>query len=291
MDYYPNLTFHIGNIEFTLMRIIAAGYSEPICEHSHGKHFYELYYIESGTGYMFMEKTQKSYPIGPGTFGLTGPGIPHSHYPSEHAFVKDYNLIFSVKPVSRHAAAEDSAIGEAILATPYWMGSDCEHVLPFFKKITEEASSKKPGHEIILKALCQELFVLLVRAFASGPEGKKKNYDIPDLNDNRQVIIDDMFFLHSDTLTLEMLAERLECSPRHASRYISLYYGKSFNELKNDFRMASAAAKLHDMKKPIRDISDELGFSSYDYFDKVFKKYFTLSPSDYRKRLRDQQLK
>ncbi|MGN0242801.1 MAG: helix-turn-helix domain-containing protein [Lachnospiraceae bacterium] len=179
---------------------------------------------------------------------------------------------------------EDSNTLQEIFNQSFWISYDCQHVLPIFKQIVKETAEQKIGHEILVKALCQELFVLLIREFTSISTTQKKYHDA-DLNHNRQLIIDEMFFLHSDTITLESLAERLECSPRHVSRYINLYYGKSFHELKNDFRMASAAAKLHDLDKPIRNISEELGYSSYDYFDRVFKKYFSLSPTDYRQQL------
>lgn len=288
MKFYPNLTFYIGNIEYTFMAASDSSYSEPIFTHTHGKHIYEIYYIKSGKGYIHIGNDQQKHVLESGTFGFNGASLSHSQYPAGDSTIKDYNITLSIKPSTKQPASAESRIGQAILDTPHWIGYNCEYALPVFKRIIEELQNQHVGHEIVLKALCKELCVLLVRSFSSDPMFEKKNYCYPDLNSNRQIIIDDILFKQNDTITLDSLAEQLECSPRHASRYINLYYGKSFNELKNDFRMSFAVAKLHDFDKPIRDISDELGFSSYDYFDKVFRKHFTLSPSDYRKKLQEE---
>ena len=49
------------------------------------------------------------------------------------------------------------------------------------------------------------------------------------------------------------------------------------------YRLKVAAAKLSDTEKKINTISTECGFNSIDYFCRVFKKQYHISPGKYRK--------
>lgn len=66
-------------------------------------------------------------------------------------------------------------------------------------------------------------------------------------------------------------------------RVFKKYLGKTMTEYFNEVRLDYAKLYLISTTKTITGISDELGFSSYTYFYKVFKQRYGVLPKDYRK--------
>ena len=66
---------------------------------------------------------------------------------------------------------------------------------------------------------------------------------------------------------------------------IEKYYSSSFSEKKNRARMSAAQLMLSDTSLGLLEISDKLGYSSQEYFNAAFKKYYGISPGRFRKRL------
>ncbi|MBO5797762.1 MAG: helix-turn-helix domain-containing protein, partial [Clostridia bacterium] len=50
----------------------------------------------------------------------------------------------------------------------------------------------------------------------------------------------------------------------------------------NSYRMSIAAELLPGTTKPISQISAEVGIDDSIYFNKMFKKYYQMSPTEYR---------
>lgn len=55
-----------------------------------------------------------------------------------------------------------------------------------------------------------------------------------------------------------------------------------------NYRLQEAAKLLSSTERKIHVISKEVGFESVDYFCKAFKKYYSMTPTEYRKN-RDRQ--
>lgn len=51
-----------------------------------------------------------------------------------------------------------------------------------------------------------------------------------------------------------------------------------------NYRLNEAAALLSKTEKKVNTISDETGFNNVDYFCRLFKKHYRVTPSEYRKR-------
>ncbi|MCD8285990.1 MAG: PocR ligand-binding domain-containing protein [Clostridia bacterium] len=91
----------------------------------------------------------------------------------------------------------------------------------------------------------------------------------------------------SDKITAETL-----CDQFHVARHI-LYdiFDKNFNTTVQryiaDKRLDTAKTLLISTDKPLRQISDETGFSDYNYFINFFKKETGMPPHQYRKKHRE----
>jgi AraC-like DNA-binding protein len=103
-----------------------------------------------------------------------------------------------------------------------------------------------------------------------------------------QTMTADKPYLDPD-LTLDALASQLRTSRNHLSQVLNHSLGTTFYEYVNRFRIKEAAEKLigpeagrHD----ILTIAADCGFHSKSTFNKVFKAWYGVSPSEYKRGLR-----
>ena len=101
--------------------------------------------------------------------------------------------------------------------------------------------------------------------------------------DSNSIIIEEYFLYEYASLSLNALADKLKLSPRQTQRLIWKYYGKSFQQKKAEARMSVASILLKDEDRSIAFIADTLGYSSPEHFSAAFRKYYKMSPSEFRK--------
>ncbi|MDD3122516.1 MAG: helix-turn-helix transcriptional regulator [Candidatus Izemoplasmatales bacterium] len=83
-------------------------------------------------------------------------------------------------------------------------------------------------------------------------------------------------------IKLEDISKVAYYSPSHISRWFNRYVGLSLNEYINKRRLSLAALMIKNTKKPIEYVAHFYGFNSSKYFSNLFKKYFNVSPRNYR---------
>lgn len=94
-------------------------------------------------------------------------------------------------------------------------------------------------------------------------------------------------FTNSD-MTLDILAEYLNCNRVHLSQAINRVTGKNFNQYINEYRVREAILILSNetsAKQTIDAIAYESGFNDRRTFYRVFKSATGLSPTDFRNNL------
>ena len=90
----------------------------------------------------------------------------------------------------------------------------------------------------------------------------------------------------SAQMSVADLAQMAHLSVPAFSREFSSVMHCSAKEFLQNELLARALHLMHDPKKKIREISEELGFSSPYYFSKFFKRRYGISPSFHRERER-----
>jgi AraC-like DNA-binding protein len=89
-----------------------------------------------------------------------------------------------------------------------------------------------------------------------------------------------------ETLSLQSLAEKCSISPHCLSQIINEHLKKSFPDLINGYRVEEAKTLLGDrgrVNRKVLAIAFEVGFNTKSGFNKVFKKYTNMTPTQYRK--------
>ncbi|OLS40371.1 helix-turn-helix domain-containing protein [Bacillus sp. MRMR6] len=81
---------------------------------------------------------------------------------------------------------------------------------------------------------------------------------------------------------LEDVAKYVDRNPAYYSHLLMDKTGKNFVDILAAFRMKEAKRLLKETRKPIKEISMLVGFRNANYFSRSFKRYFGLSPKEYR---------
>lgn len=83
-------------------------------------------------------------------------------------------------------------------------------------------------------------------------------------------------------LSLNLVAEWLRVSPQYLSSLFKAESGQNFTEYLNRYRSEAALGYLADLRLPVQKIAQCIGFGSAGSFIRVFKKYYAVTPGQYR---------
>lgn len=84
---------------------------------------------------------------------------------------------------------------------------------------------------------------------------------------------------------IEVVSDKLELSKDYIGKQFKAVMDMTLIEYCTFMKMEYAKKMLHDTSKKIYEISDAMGYSTVDYFTKLFKKYIGQTPSQYRKKI------
>jgi two-component system response regulator YesN len=93
---------------------------------------------------------------------------------------------------------------------------------------------------------------------------------------------------YGKNISLNDLAEQFYVSAPYLSRRFKEKTGLTLMEYLEDIRMDKAQEYLVNSEAQIADISEQVGYFEPAYFAKVFKKKYSLSPSEYRQKNKPQ---
>lgn len=85
------------------------------------------------------------------------------------------------------------------------------------------------------------------------------------------------------TVTLDELSERFHYSRRHLQRIIQKETGSTLIENLQNWKINEAGKLLCETHLSISEIYARLGFRSPNYFRRLFRDYYGMTPSQYRK--------
>lgn len=91
--------------------------------------------------------------------------------------------------------------------------------------------------------------------------------------------IDEHYF---EDIGLDIMAEMVELSPNYLSAIFKQTTGSSFIDYLTDLRMKKAKEKLQQLHLSISEVAQAVGYSSSQYFSRVFKNNVGMTPSAYR---------
>lgn len=134
------------------------------------------------------------------------------------------------------------------------------------------AETTTPRKMLVIKQMCVELAEAVDRA-----RSRLGNYSPPI-----RKAVEVLRHNYSQNLSLPELAEHVGMSASHLSRLFSKEIGMNISQYVAALRCEEAASMLRGSDFPIREVSAYVGYLDNNYFVKVFKKHYGMTPSEYR---------
>ena len=89
--------------------------------------------------------------------------------------------------------------------------------------------------------------------------------------------------------TLTQLGERFNLNPNYICNLFAKHYNTTLTCFITKLRMEEAAKQIQDKNVAFKEVATDCGYSDYYYFCKVFKEYFGMSPTLYRRQYEQQR--
>ena len=150
-----------------------------------------------------------------------------------------------------------------------------------------DAYIRKPFHPdellIQIETLLEKRRLLkkkYMRSIFKKEEAPVKDINMDFLQKATDIIYLEMRNPHFSTVSL---AEKLCMSPSQLNRKLSAVSGYTASLYINNLRIDYAKKKLISENKSVAEIAAECGFYDVAYFSRIFKKYTSVTPSQYRR--------
>lgn len=277
-SFYNNIDiqFSTGGCKFHAVNLICSPIRHNIQPHSHGINCYEIHYISDGYGTLNTE--DQEYAITPNTLFVTGPLISHSQITNPSSPMLEWCIYLRA---NEGETEKYDHIISRFLSETFWIGQDEHEILPLFKRLFFELENRFDGYLEMAGLLISQIVISIARNYIKITD--RTDGISSGVSERTSIIIEEYFLYEYRTASLGELSNRLGLSERQTQRVIEKYYGSSFGEKKNEARMSAAVILLEDGALSLANVSERLGYSSQEYFNTAFKKYYKISPGKYRK--------
>ena len=260
--------------------------AERIVMHRHA--FLEMVYIFTGKGIHELE--DGNYEIAPGDLLIVPPGVAHAY--RERYKMSLANIMFDLeKLLSREAFLQESSIFRALFLSSQELtgkfrfknhlslsGKDRDESEKIIHEMVFEEKTRQPCWETRLHSLLAAFIVHIVRICESPRYRGPGNLVLLD------TIIAYMRSHIRSASAMPKVAEKFGLSQRNLERLFQDAVQCTPVAYLNDLRLKASERLLAETGKSIGEIAEETGFPDSNYFAKIFRRKYQISPRDFRKR-------
>ena len=153
-------------------------------------------------------------------------------------------------------------------------------------EIQAEREAGKPGMYFVLKAYLTQILMLIVRETIDYPRNTNSGYNFETYGKSYAVkrIINYMSENFEKKISLDQIAHNMYLSPVYVSKIFKEETGESPINYLIKIRLEKAKAILERGEGgSIKSIANEVGYEDVYHFSKLFKKYYGVSPLNYKK--------
>ncbi len=269
--YYTNDTikFMMAKIFFTLADFRFQTMTDVYPSHYHGANTIEIHFIKKGSGIVIIDN--KEYKVKENWFYVVPAFASHTQIPNKNDPFDKYSIYLLVDKTTGFE-------NYLPLLEKVYVGEDKNNTVAFFDLLLNEFQNKKFGYNEIVVSCFKSIIVNILRD-VKIEEKRESSWQV----DSIQFKIEEILLNEFQTITIKELANKFYMSTRELQRYLKENYNSTFNELKKEARMSYASNKLLYTDMSIAEIAENCGYSTLEHFSFAFKKYYNVSPLQYRK--------
>lgn len=247
---------------------------------SHAHREYEINYVNTGCCIMGVE--EEYVPLRQGECIVIAPG-------QSHCFMVDMQKTCKITQLEAVIRFPKEAVGKLLfpaMESPYCKLHDCEKLLPLLERISyfHRAEELSQADQVQLDFSLLELFALLSEQF----EGQLR--DRLESEKDSGKVEEIIRYIHENLdqeLNMEALAVSYGVSSRYVRRYFQEQMGMGSSEYITMLRIGRAKQLLWRPEYSVTDVALMCGFSSSQYFCRVFRRQTKTTPAQYRKLWRE----
>lgn len=195
-------------------------------------------------------------------------------------------LTFSASLVMQHAEAMRLTPPKStVMFKSGPLGND-QKLANVFAEFVAELTSEKPGQEIVMHALVEQLMVHVLRNYAQPRRSDELELSRVGLVDRRiRRSVELMHTQLDQDLTLKALAAASYLSPFHFARLFKKLTGSTPHNYLAGIRAARAQLLLAETELSVTEVGARVGYLSASHFTKAFRVATGTTPREFRKSL------
>ena len=94
---------------------------------------------------------------------------------------------------------------------------------------------------------------------------------------------------YNENIDLNTAAKLVNISPSHLSSLFKKETGKNFSSYLTEVRMKEAKRLLKNPHAMIYEVAEQTGYANSGYFGKAFKKFYGITPEEYKKNMKKKE--
>ena len=252
----------------------------------HRHEFYELIYIEKGTGVHTLNSNEHQYAQGDIYF-LT-PGDQHSFYTLEPVifhcirFLPEFFSENNPFPEEVFSKFKNLLKSHNLLQGKICLSSaDQEFFLVLTKRILAESNGRVYKNELIVRH-CIILILEMIHQNLGREAGITETALSNKLHIDSIIIYIRQHIANNEKLKKKAIADYFNLSVHYVGEYFRKHTGISIREYICTYKLNIIDKKLRESDLSFSQIGHELGFTDESHFYKFIKIHTGMSPGDYR---------
>jgi AraC-like DNA-binding protein len=264
-----------------------------VCPKSTHKHnFFELIYIVGGTGTQCINNNEFDYDVDC-MFMITPEDFHFIHVMTstkfffirfnesfllsqKHLGISDNDSVNRLKYILSHGSHQPGCI----LADP----GDKLLVKSMIHSLIGELANRQLYHQEIITEVVNVVIRIVARNIVLNLPKK-----VTDSTDNAIIniinYIQENIYL-PEALRLKKISGHFGIAEGYLSRFFKKHSGENLQQYIINYKLKLIETRLRHSDMRINEIASELGFTDESHLNRIFKRYVGISPSDYRKDLR-----
>lgn len=226
--------------------------------------------------------------------------IPEGCFLACHSLVDELQFI-SIRFVMTARLNDNDFLTEFFHLSPINEASESE-MLGFFQAVYRNATSQNASRYFHIRGNLELILAHLIEQNASTEkvetqqtvppkqttydlayfQRREKRTDAVKRDPRIQVVVDYLIAHPDEPFDSKYLSQMAGMSPSSLRRLFKAHTGKTPGDFLKELRLMTAARRLLTTDDRISDIAYEVGFDDQNYFSRIFKEVFGLSPSQYR---------
>jgi AraC family transcriptional regulator len=195
-------------------------------------------------------------------------------------------LTFSASLVMQHAATMRLIPPKSTVRFNSGHFSDDAKLDSLFAEFVDESTDDKPGKEIVMHALVEQLLVHVLRNYSQPRRSEELELSRAGLVDRRiRRSVELMHTQLDQDLTLKALAAASYLSPFHFARLFKKLTGATPHNYLAGIRAARAQLLLAETELSVTEVGARVGYLSASHFTKAFRLATGTTPREFRKAL------